>query len=357
MFYKEVKDLAEKQTSGYSEGIVGVRVKRFLGLSVINIAKELLEQTEKTEREKVLETIILPLVRETFTLSAGDNPTAQAKLFLASLGFSPCEIDWKEDTRIGTILLGKGRIWRSSSEKEEKLVRSLLLIVVKGLGFAFMGTAVQASFMNLETLSPRFTYEIQFRAAEDVFAEVIGTEEEIPGVSLSITVLLDPILGTGIRAQDAARFLIEATRIVVGENFPSLLERKDIIDKPLKILELFYINIDDADKLNEYAHQIGEIMVKNIRLEFPNLKNHQLLKGIGLLPIDEIDELLFYGSVEICGMGERGSNLSFCHFLGQMWSGYASAVLNKRFHMDEDPLCAGGTGTKCIFTLSEVMLR
>ena len=37
-----------------------------------------------------------------------------------------------------------------------------------------------------------------------------------------------------------------------------------------------------------------------------------------------------------------------------MWSGFASEVLNKQFQMDEDPLCAGGTGTKCIFTLSEV---
>ncbi|MHA1975521.1 MAG: hypothetical protein ACW98I_01340 [Candidatus Hodarchaeales archaeon] len=346
--------MTEKQTTGYSEGIVGVRVKRFLGLSVINIAKELLKQIEKSQREKALETIILPLVRETFSLSAGDNPTAQAKLYLASLGFSPCEIDWKEDTRIGTIHLGKGRIWRSSSEKEEKLVKSLLLIVVKGLGFAFMGTNVQASFTSSEALSPRFTYEIQFRATEDVFAEVIGTEEDIPGVSLSITVLLEPILGTGIRAQDAARFLIEATRIVVGEQLPSLLERKDIIDKPLKILELFYINLDDSEKLKRYAHQIGKIMVRNIRLEFPNLKNHQLLKGIGLLPIEELDELLFYGSVEICGIGERGSNISFCRFLGQLWSGYASEVLNKQFQMDEDPLCAGGTGTKCIFTLSEV---
>ncbi len=318
------------------------------------MAKELLEKIEKSEREKALEAIILPLVRETFSLSAGDNPTAQAKLFLASLGFSPCEIEWKEDTRIGTILLGKGRIWRSASEKEEKLVRSLLLIVVKGLGFAFMGTSVKASFITSETLSPRFTYEIQFRATEDVFAEVIGTEEEIPGVSLSISVLLEPILGTGIRTQDAARFLIEATKIVVSENLPSLLERKDIIDKPLKILELFYINIDDSEKLSRLAHQIGEIMIRNIRLEFPNLKNHQLLKGIGLLPIEEIDELLFYGSVEICGTGERGSNLPFCKFLGQMWSGYASEVLGKRFQMDEDPLCAGGTGTKCIFTLSEV---
>ncbi len=346
--------MTEKQTTGYSEGIVGVRVKRFLGLSVLNIAKVLLEKTEKSEREKALEMIILPLVRETFSLSAGDNPTAQVKLFLASLGFSPCEIDWKEDTRIGTILLGKGRIWRSSSEKEEKLVKSLLLIVVKGLGYTFMGTTVQASFISSEALSPRFTYEIQFRAVEDVFAEIIGTDEEIPGVSLSITVLLEPILGTGIRSQDAARFLIEATKIVVGENLPFLLDRKDIIDKPLKILELFYLNIDDSDKLSELAHQIGAIVVRDIRLEFPNLKNHQLLKGIGLLPVEEIDELLFYGSVEICGVGERGSNISFCRFLGQMWSGYASEVLNKRFQMDEDPLCAGGTGTKCIFTLTEV---
>jgi hypothetical protein len=350
----EATNLVEKQTSGYSEGIVGVRVKRFLGLSVMKIAKEHLKGIEQGERLKALEAIILPLVRETFTLSSGDNPTAQAKVFLASLGFSPCEINWQDDTRIGQVLLGKGRIWRSMTEEEENLVKNLILIVIKGLGQAFLDSPVQASFIESEVLSPRFTYELQFRATEDVFAEVIKTDEETPGVAISTKVLLDPILGTGIRSRDAARFLIEATRIVVNEKLPELLERKDIIDKPLKILELFYINIEDPDLLSRSAHRIGRLMVENIRIEFPDLKNHQLLKGIGLLPVEEIDELLFYGSVDICGTGERGSNLSFCRFLGQIWSGYSSEVLEKNFRMLEDPLCAGGTGTKCIFTLTEV---
>ncbi|MHA1940293.1 MAG: hypothetical protein ACW97P_01050 [Candidatus Hodarchaeales archaeon] len=346
--------MAEKQTSGYSEGIVGVRVKRFLGLSVMKIAKEHLKSIEPGDRLKTLEAIILPLVRETFALSSGDNPSSQAKIFLASLGFSPCEINWKEDTRIGQVLLGKGRIWRSSSIEEENLVKNLILIVIKGLGQAFLDSNVQASFIDSEVLSPRFTYELQFRGAEDVFAEVIGTDEEIPGVTLSSKVLLDPILGTGISARDAARFLIEGTRIVVGKHLPELLERKDIIDKPLKILELFYLNVEDPETVFRNAHEIGSIMVKNIRIEFPDLKNHQLLKGIGLLPVEEIDELLFYGSVDICGVGDRGSNMSFCRFLGHIWSGYSSEVLEKNFQMLEDPLCAGGKGTKCIFTLTEV---
>ena len=346
--------MSDKQTTGYSEGIVGVRVKRFLGLSVMHLARELIKQTDSSKSQELIETIILPLLKQTFSLSAGDNPEAQAKTFLASLGFSPCELTWQEDTRIGNVLLGRGRIWRSTSEMEERLVKKLILIVVKGLGSAFMDSTVKTSFVSSELLSPRFTYEIQFRAVEDVFAESLGTSEDTPGVSLSLKVLLEPILGTGIRSRDASRFLIEATQIIVGKYLPSLLERSDIKDKPLKLLELFYLNIEDPELIVEYAHEIGIEMIKSVRIEFPDMKNHQLLKGIGLLPIEEIDELLFYGSADICGSGVRGSHMSFCQFLGQMWGGFASEVLGKQFRMLEDPLCAGGKGTKCIFTISEV---
>jgi len=346
--------LSDKQPTGYSEGIVGVRVKRFLGLSVMHLARELIKQTDSSESQELIETTILPLLKQTFSLSVGDNPEAQARTFLASLGFSPCEITWHEDTRIGNVLLGRGRIWRSSSEEEEKLVKKLILIVVKGLGSAFMDSNVQTSFVSSELLSPRFTYEIQFRAIEDVFAESIGTSEDTPGVSLSLKVLLEPILGSGIRSRDAARFLIEATQKTVGKYQSSLLERSDLKDKPLKLLELFYLNIEDSELIANYAHEIGEEMIRGIRIEFPELKNHQLLKGIGLLPIEEIDELLFYGSAEICGSGVRGSHLSFCQFLGQMWGGFASEVLGKQFQMLEYPLCAAGKGTKCIFTISEI---
>lgn len=346
--------MSDKQTTGYSEGIVGVRVKRFLGLSVMHLARELIKQTDLSESQELIETIILPLLKQTFSTSAGDNPEAQARTFLASLGFSPCEITWQGDTRIGNVLLGRGRIWRSTSEEEEKLVKQLILTVVKGLGSAFMDSTVNSSFVSSELLSPRFTYEIQFRAVEDVFAESIGTSEDTPGVSLSLKVLLEPILGSGIRSRDAARFLVEATQKTVGKYLPSLLERSDIKDKPLKLLELFYLNIKDSELIVKYAHEIGEEMVKRIRIEFPDLKNHQLLKGIGLLPVEEIDELLFYGSAEICPSGARGSHMSFCQFLGQMWGGFASEVLGKQFQMLEDPLCARGKGTKCIFTISEI---
>ncbi|UCG89546.1 MAG: hypothetical protein JSU57_03475, partial [Candidatus Heimdallarchaeota archaeon] len=97
----------------------------------------------------------------------------------------------------------------------------------------------------------------------------------------------------------------------------------------------------------------GTLMVRNIKQALPMLDRHQILKGIGLLPPDEIDELLFYGDVDICGE-ERGKNITFCRFLGHIWSGYASEVLGKKFRMTEDPLCASSTGTKCIFTLEEV---
>lgn len=346
--------MSDKQTTGYSEGIVGVRVKRFLGLSVMNLASELIKQTDPSKSQELIENVFLPLIKQTFNISAGDNPESQAKTFLASLGFSPCEISYQDDSRIGNVLLGRGRIWRSTTEKEELLVRRLILTVVKGLGHAFMDSNVQATFVSSELLSPRFTYEIQFRAIEDVFAESIGTSEDTPGVSLSLKVLLEPILGSGLRSRDAARFLIEATQKVVSKYQSALLERADIKDKPLKLLELFYLNIEDTELISKYGHEIGEEMIKVIRIELPELKNHQLLKGIGLLPVEEIDELLFYGSAEICGSGVRGSQMPFCQFLGQVWSGFASEVLGKQFQLSEDPLCAGGKGTKCIFTITEI---
>ena len=163
--------------------------------------------------------------------------------------------------------------------------------------------------------------------------------------------LLSPILGTSVRVQDAIRHLVEATRSVAEEFQPEILQREDIRSYPLKILEILYLKLQERDDKSSFAHRIGVLMAQNIRHERPELPNHKMLKGIGLLPVEEIDELMFYGSVDICGTKERGINLSFCHFLGDLWAGYSTEVLGKEFKMAEDPLCASGTGTKCIFTL------
>jgi hypothetical protein len=217
-----------------------------------------------------------------------------------------------------------------------------------------MNSNVQVSFIEDELLPPRFAYEIQFRAVEDVFAESIQPTKEKAEVTLSAGSLLNPILGRGVSIQDATRFLVEGTRTVVEEYQPDLLDRKDIEDYPLKLIEVLFLKLQGGDQLEDRAHQIGIEMVKGIKQAFPQLKRHEIIKGIGLLPPDEIDELLFYGDVEICGEDTRGKNINFCSFLGHIWGGFTSEVIGKKFRMTEEPLCATGTGTKCIFTLEEV---
>jgi len=347
--------LAETPRSSHSEAIAGVRVKRFLSLAVMELANELIARHDTEETKKFIETTVLDLVKTNFTLTSSDNPLSQAKLFIASLGFSPCEIEWAEDVRLGKVLLGKGRLWRESTKRDTELIKLLLSTVVKGIGYSFLKSNVQVTFMENTLLPPRFTYEIQFRAAEDVFAETIQPSEEKSEILLSTGSLLSPILGTGIRVQDSTRYLVEATRIVIGEVQSDLLQRKDIEDYPLKLLEVLYLKFQEDAKLSAYAHRIGVLVAEGVRQEFPQLPNHKMLKGIGLLPPEEIDELLFYGSVEICGIKERGVNISFCRFLGDIWSGYASEVLGKEFKLSEDPLCASDTGTKCIFTLEVII--
>ncbi|MFX1282530.1 MAG: hypothetical protein ACFFB5_02705 [Promethearchaeota archaeon] len=338
----------------HSEAIAGVKIKRFLTMAVMKLSQELIDRSDTLETRKSIETMINDLVKSSFTLTSSDNTLTQAKLFLASLGFSPCEIEWAEDVRLGRVLLGRGRIWRATTEKDAELIKLLLLAIVKGLGYSFVESNVKVSFIENELLPPRFAYELQFRASEDVFAESVQpTAEEKKEVLLSAGSLLNPILGRGISIQDATRFLLEGTRTVVEEYEPAILERKDIEDYPLKLIEVFYLKLQEDERLEELAHQIGVLMVRSIRQTFHGIERHQILKGIGLLPPDEIDELLFYGDVDICGK-DRGKNISFCRFLGHIWSGYASEVLGKKFRMTEDPLCATKTGTKCIFTLEGI---
>lgn len=340
----------------HSEAIAGVRIKRFLTMAVMKLSQELLDRSRSNsiEMKKLIENMIDDLVKSNFTLTSSDNTLTQAKLFLASLGFSPCEIEWAEDVRLGKVLLGKGRIWRATTDEDMELIKLLLSAVVKGLGFSFINSNVQVSFIEDELLPPRFAYEIQFRAVEDVFAESIQPTKEKAEVLLSAGSLLSPILGRGISIQDATRYLLEGTRSVVEQYQSDLLERKDIEDYPLKLVEVFFLKLQEDDQLEDHAHQIGVMMVKAIKQAFPHLKRHEIIKGIGLLPPDEIDEILFYAETEICGKDHRGKNISFCSFLGHIWGGFTSEVLGKKFRMTEEPLCASGSGTKCIFTLEEV---
>ncbi|UCE13309.1 MAG: hypothetical protein JSV04_14125 [Candidatus Heimdallarchaeota archaeon] len=340
--------------TSHSEAIAGVRIKRFLTMAVMRLSTELIDRDDTKETKKIIENMIIDLVKSNFTLSSSDNRLTQAKLFLASLGFSPCEIEWSDDVRLGKVLLGKGRIWKATTPKDTELTKLLLSAVVKGLGYSFIDSNVQVSFVENGLLPLRFAYELQFRATEDVFAESIQPTKEKSEVLLSAGSLLEPILGRGIRIEDATRYLIEGTQIVVEQFQPELLERKDIEDYPLKLLEVLYLKSQEDERFEEIAHQIGVAMVQGIRQGLPQLENHQILKGIGLIPTEEIDELLFYGDVDICGTGSRGVNISFCRFLGHIWGGFVSEVLEKKFRMTEDPLCATSTGTKCIFTIEEV---
>lgn len=339
----------------HSEAIAGVRVKRFLTLAIMRLARALINQSNTPETRKLIENELFDLVKSTFALSSSDKPLSQAKLFLGSLGYSPCEVEWIEDVRLGKVLLGKGRLWKPTNDQEMELMKLLLLSVVKGIGFSFLKTKVRADFIDDSMLPPRFTYEIQFRASEDVFAETIQRArvesdqvEKEPEVLLTAGDLLSPILGSGVRVQDASRYMIEATRSVIEDFNPELLERQDIKAYPLKLVEVLYLKLEGRDKEEQFkrAYNLGSEIVRLIRQELPDLKNHQILKGIGLLPPEEIDELMYYG--------KHQTTPEFCRFLGYIWSGYASEVLGKQFQMSEDPLCDQGGRGNCIFTLDEV---
>ncbi|MFX0091442.1 MAG: hypothetical protein ACFFBD_06735, partial [Candidatus Hodarchaeota archaeon] len=226
----------------------------------------------------------------------------------------------------------------------ELIVKSVVKTVC---GLILDGDA-SLELLSDQDLPPR--YKIGFSFADDtkrVFIPqkgVVGKQQpEIP--TINPNALIEPFLGRKIPFEEAFESLVTACHAYLKEHATARLEEYDSSNPS----HLFFLALQEGTEkgnLKEVGNIIGRHF-KSILVDeaHPDLKPNHIIKGIGLLPLDTISELMFYGKEKLCANLPK----DLCNFLVYIWEEFISQTLNKRF-LAEEPLCAMSATSLCIYS-------
>jgi hypothetical protein len=330
-------------STGTPAALVEVRAKRFIMSSFYELARAISIGSATWEQD--LARAIDRAIKSSFRLSEDQSVENQLRIFLMWLGFSPVDVRWTEDVRVGRVYIGTSRIWKVHEKgiDQDPLMKAVLTSTVASLGSVVTGTAAKCEFVSGETLPPRFQACLQF-------SERVSERSGPTSVQIATTNLVRPIMSQRISIEDAAQLLLESSRKWLEGNSPELLEqrREEIAAIPAVLIHMAFKRSVELDQTEEIGKHIGMTFYDLVKDANPALSqpNH-FLKGVGLLPKDQINELMFYEKTkEICGR----SSEDFCYFIAHVWAGYSSKVFEKDFKA-EKPLCGAGSTSLCIYTL------
>lgn len=332
-------------TPDRSTGLVEVRAKRFIMSSYYEMAKYLSTNSSTWERD--LNRAIDSAMKSSFRLSEDQSVENQLRIFLMWLGFSPVDVRWTEDVRVGRVYIGTSRMWKINNKglEQDPLMKVILTSTIGSLGGIIMGTAAKCELLSGETLPPRFQACLQFSE------RISELRKGVTSVEIVSTSLVKPILSQRVSVEDAAQLLLESCRSWLEENEPDLLEQRrgEIDSIPAVLIHIVFKRAVELDLTEDIGRKIGMLLYDSISHANPELSqpNH-FLKGLGLMSPEDINELMFYEKEkQIC----HGTSEEFCYFIAHVWSGFCSKVLNKEFKAAEPPLCGTGSSSLCIFTI------
>ncbi len=328
-----------------SDQIAGARAKTFLANSLYDLMEELSGCVEDWESRIVR--VVSSAAKRAFTSSEDMALETQAKVFLRWLGFSPVDVWWSDDVRVGRIYLGTSRLWKGDlADSSNEKLRALVLAIIKGMGFAFLGGETKSEVMQDADLPTRHTLCIQFTEVASVPTTGALKKET---VTLG-TDLVEPFLGKAISAKNALDLLVESgVNWLKEEEAESYrIYENDLAEVPLKALYIAQKIAIDRNRQTEIAWKIGDRFVAEIKNLAQDAAPNQLIKGLGLLPPEHISELMFYGrNPSMC----QSENLMFTEFLLKIWEKYLGEVLGKRF-IAEKPMTAAGSGKLCLYSFT-----
>lgn len=328
-----------------SEQIAGARAKSFLAAALYDLMEELSGCVEDWESR--VSRLISSAVRRSFTVSEDMMLETQAKVFLRWLGFSPVDVWYSEDVKVGRIYLGTSRLWKGNlADFSNEKLRALVQAIIGGMGQSFLGGETTVSILTDVDLPTRHTLCIQF--SEKASVPTTGTlkKEEL---TLG-TDLVEPFLGKAVNPKVGLDSLIDAATNWLKEEDPESYQiyENDLAEVPLKVLYVAHKIAIDRNRLTEIPWKIGERFVREIKNVTQDAAPNKLIKGLGLLPPEKISDLMFYGkSTALC----QAENLQFTEFLTKIWEKYLGEILGKRF-IAEKPMQAAGSGKLCLFSFT-----
>ncbi|MFX0113025.1 MAG: hypothetical protein ACFFB3_00605 [Candidatus Hodarchaeota archaeon] len=328
-----------------SEQIAGARAKNFLANALYDLIEEFSGSMDDWEART--SRVVSSAARRTFSASEDMTLETQAKVFLRWLGFSPVDVWWSEDVKVGRIYLGTSRLWKGNlgDPLNEKL-RGIVQAIIKGMGQAFLDGEAKVEILKDVDLPTRHTLCVQFSEMASVPTTGTLRKEEL---ALG-TDLVEPFLGKAVDTNQGLEALIEAAMSWLKEEEADSyrIYENDLAEVPLKVLYVAQKIGIDRNRHVEIAWKIGERFVTEIKALAQEAAPHQLIKGLGLLPSDQITELMFYAkSPGMC----QPENLQFSEFLAKIWEKYLGEILGKRF-IAEKPMQAAGSGKLCLFSFT-----
>ncbi len=343
------------RTSSMSQGIAGVRAKRFLAKAVYELASEISRKVPDAQKE--LREIVSTAIKASFEFSPEQALTSQTNSFLQWLGFSPVDVEWDEDQRKGVVLIGTSRMWKGNI-LEDEVLQIIVLAIIEGLSRLFLRASAKVEIDRKMELPPRYKVCIRFSSRYDVDVEKIAIPRK--GVKAAPTTatksgvfnvlgqdLVTPIIGRRIGKDEAIEALVKSSWDYIQEKRPDLIERheEDLELNPVYILWVTFEMAMADGLIKQVAADIGAGFHSLLRDPRPTAKPSDLLRGVGLLPIEEEEELMFTSPNRIC----QHSHEDFCKFLTHIWARYASLALDREVVADP-PSCASGASSLCIYT-------
>ncbi len=366
--------MSSRESSTLSDRLTDVRVKKFLAESLLNSCRNLGEKSSvfydffyyiafKTAED------ILKAVRK-------EERLMQVRNFFRWLGFSPVELEWSDVTKSGSIAFGTSRLWQGDVG-QDKAIQTLILGTASGLLQAAFEMPVKIEpVTEQDTLPPRIEYLVRFYpdptasvtepqlelenlflAKKEVSDEKTATRP-LTATSQQLYVatakdVINPVVGPGVVVEDVTSIFMRLVFEYLQQTFPESIDEvteKSTSDMlyPLKVL---IEKSAEKNQIKELFTDLGKALGRQVLSMYVSAKHHQLIRGIGLLPVHQLEDLIFYLPKRVClSLDSENTNTS-CMSIGSLWAGYVSEILKIEFELAEEPLCPQEPDRLCLFTL------
>ncbi|OLS18797.1 MAG: hypothetical protein HeimC3_48610 [Candidatus Heimdallarchaeota archaeon LC_3] len=338
---------------GLADQVIGVKAKKFLMQSIYLFASKY-SKIVSNWVEQVSE-IIEQTVEQSFDPDERKLEENTAK-FLQWLGFSPVDVKWYPEQKIGRFMIGTSRMWQDP--KTDNVTKVIMHSLIGSLGKKLLGEKPDVSQITGQ-LPPRIIvgYEIRERYGDispidiadtpqvDVIQPTKNSESESGSKPTTTKItstryksLIEPFIGPDIDEALAAKTLMEETLDLLKEKYPADLESYNLGN--LNLLLFLFQRSAKEEKWKESASDLGKRFAGKMREFYPNTEPNGAIEGMGALKPDSFDEFLFYG--------KHQTSEEFCNFIAIIFQEYVSVFMDLEFKADK-PLCATSGSNLCLY--------
>ncbi len=338
---------------GLAEQVIGVKAKKFLMQTIYLFASKY-SKIVSNWVEQVSE-VIEQTVEQSFDPDERKIEENTAK-FLQWLGFSPVDVKWYPDQKIGRFMIGTSRMWQDP--KTDNVTKVIMHSLIGALGKKLLGEKPDVTQITGQ-LPPRIIvgYEIRERYGDISPIDLTDTPQvDVNQPTKTIEPssdpkpsstkmspsryksLIEPFIGHEIDENLAAKTLMDETLALLKKKYPEDLETFDL--GTLNLLLFLFQQSAKEEKWEESASELGKRFASKMKESYQNVEPNGAIEGMGALKPDSFDEFLFYG--------KHQTSEEFCHFIAIIFQEYLSLFMDIEYKADK-PLCATSGSSLCLY--------